>query len=151
MTTLTPSKVIPGLYQGDRSDALAALMGLVRADLLVLAAAEVQPPKDAPCPRPPTLSVLLRDDEEPQERALAEAKHVAMAVADAVRDGKVCVVTCAMGLNRSGLVTALALVELGRTAEQAVELIRRARGPLALCNEAFLRHLQSHSAREPLE
>lgn len=56
-------------------------------------------------------------------------------------------VTCNMGLNRSGLLSALTLRRLGVEPERAVALVRRAREiaarraglPHALFNEAFLR------------
>lgn len=47
-------------------------------------------------------------------------------------------VTCAMGWNRSGLVTALALNELTHwSTSQIVAAIKQARGPNALSNQAF--------------
>lgn len=52
-------------------------------------------------------------------------------------EGARVLVRCQQGLNRSGLVVALILMEQGHTGAQAVELLRAARGPLMLCNEAF--------------
>lgn len=46
-------------------------------------------------------------------------------------------VFCAGGLNRSGLVVAQALIELGRRPPEAVGLVRAARGKWALSNPAF--------------
>lgn len=48
-------------------------------------------------------------------------------------------VHCQAGLNRSGLITALALVKLGRTPSEAVELLRERRHPAVLCNQTFER------------
>lgn len=46
-------------------------------------------------------------------------------------------VHCQAGLNRSGLVTALALIKDGRTPREAIDLLREKRSPLVLCNETF--------------
>lgn len=43
-----------------------------------------------------------------------------------------------MGWNRSGLVTAIALMELGLSARGTIFNIRRARGPKALSNRYFV-------------
>jgi protein-tyrosine phosphatase len=56
-----------------------------------------------------------------------------------VRAGRRVVVNCAAGLNRSGVVVARALVELGYAPDEAVALVRRARGEWALCNGFFER------------
>lgn len=46
-------------------------------------------------------------------------------------------VHCQAGLNRSGLVSALALMLEGRTAEEAIWLLRTQRCDAVLCNKAF--------------
>ena len=46
-------------------------------------------------------------------------------------------VHCQAGLNRSGLITALALTQTGHTPAEAVGLLRQQRSPLVLCNHAF--------------
>lgn len=50
-------------------------------------------------------------------------------------------VHCQAGLNRSGLVTALALMLGGGSAEFAINLLREKRDHLVLCNQAFERWL----------
>ena len=52
------------------------------------------------------------------------------------------------GLNRSGLVVARTLLELGYEAEAAIALVREARGPWALSNGYFERWLLEE-ARAP--
>jgi len=49
----------------------------------------------------------------------------------------VTLVHCQAGINRSGLVTALALVEEGMKAVDAIALLRAKRSPAVLCNRAF--------------
>lgn len=71
-----------------------------------------------------------------------EAIHqLGVQVAALVRDGKKVAVNCMSGLNRSGLLVARALIELGHAPLEAVELVRKARGPHALSNRQFMRFL----------
>lgn len=51
-------------------------------------------------------------------------------------------VHCQAGLNRSSLVAARALMLQGRTADEAIRLIRESRSPACLCNPAFEQHLR---------
>lgn len=46
-------------------------------------------------------------------------------------------VHCQAGLNRSSLVTALALIKAGSTPEEAIALLREKRTPMVLCNQHF--------------
>lgn len=46
-------------------------------------------------------------------------------------------VHCQAGLNRSGLVTARALIYMGYSPAAAIGKLRASRSPLVLCNEAF--------------
>jgi protein-tyrosine phosphatase len=57
--------------------------------------------------------------------------------------GRSTLVRCHAGLNRSGLVVAQALVELGLGVPEAIALIRQRRSPWALNNELFVRYLES--------
>ncbi|MFG2333377.1 protein phosphatase [Streptomyces sp. NPDC048604] len=74
---------------------------------------------------------------------LGAVREAAAATAAAVRDGRPTLVRCFAGYNRSGLVTAQALVELGLDAEEAVALIRRRRSSWALHNEVFVQYLET--------
>ncbi len=67
---------------------------------------------------------------------------VGEAIAALVREGKHVAVNCLGGVNRSGLLVARALVELGYTPDEAIGAVRSARGPWALGNPAFVRFLQ---------
>ena len=62
-------------------------------------------------------------------------------VAEFVRSGKTVAVNCLSGLNRSGMLVARALIALGHSPTEAVELVRTARGPHALSNKHFMRFL----------
>ncbi len=70
-------------------------------------------------------------------------QELATVVAAAVREDRRVLVRCSGGLNRSGLVVARTLVELGHPVSEAVDLVRAARGPWALTNPMFVAHLKS--------
>lgn len=85
---------------------------------------------------------------------LAIAVNAARQVAAAVRAGQKVLTTCVMGLNRSGLVNALALHFLhgwpGERCIARVQLFRRPqRGITALCNEDFVAALQRLDQKSP--
>jgi hypothetical protein len=56
---------------------------------------------------------------------------------NAVRKIGPTLVHCQAGLNRSGLLTGLALVRAGMTPDAAITLLRERRSPAVLCNPAF--------------
>jgi protein-tyrosine phosphatase len=64
-------------------------------------------------------------------------------VAKQVKQGKNVLVHCGAGLNRSGLVTTYALLKLRPelSGREAVDIVRKQRGPLAICNPWFERWL----------
>ena len=72
---------------------------------------------------------------------LEALRGLASLAAESVMDGHPTLVRCQAGYNRSGLVVGLALIQLGRTAAQAIALIRTRRSPFALCNPAFVDYL----------
>ena len=77
----------------------------------------------------------------------AIAIQAAKAVATLLKLRRPVLVTCAMGLNRSGLVAALALLYARKLdAETAVARVRAARGAGALANQDFVK-LIAHVAR----
>lgn len=61
---------------------------------------------------------------------------IARHVCKCVNHGKT-LVHCQAGLNRSGLVSALALILSGHSAASAIEMLRQMRSPVVLCNTAF--------------
>lgn len=72
----------------------------------------------------------------------AEMIHtVGERIASLVGEGKHVAVNCLSGVNRSGLLVARALVALGSTPKQAIEAVRKSRGPMALTNQTFVRFL----------
>jgi protein-tyrosine phosphatase len=69
------------------------------------------------------------------------ARAMATIAAAAVRAGRQVLVRCQFGYNRSGLVVAQTLADLGYSMDDAILLIRRRRSPWALHNELFVNYL----------
>ncbi|MEU8763533.1 hypothetical protein [Streptomyces sp. NPDC048659] len=65
-------------------------------------------------------------------------QRLAATAAEAVRAERAVLVRCHSGHNRSGLVVAQTLVELGWTPTAAVEAVRAGRSQAALNNEVFV-------------
>jgi protein-tyrosine phosphatase len=67
--------------------------------------------------------------------------ELAVCAAEQLRAGRTVLVRCRAGLNRSGLVTAQTLIELGHDAPTAIALVRQARSGDALNNTIFVDYL----------
>ena len=95
------------------------------------------------------LSFPLDDGDEVDPKV----REVAAFIASVVTAGGRVLVHCTEGLNRSGVVVARALMEMGLSASDAIDLVRRQRGPSvdgfpALSNRAFADWLhQEETAR----
>lgn len=136
-----PSEIVPGLWQGGVPwpGPQASHAGF---DMVVFAAKEWQP-MPFMYPDVQVVKVALDDDYEvaPSRVQALAAMRVAGMVADAVRAGKKVLVTCYAGRNRSGLIVAMALMDLyGMSGAEAARLVREKRqtpmGP-ALANPQF--------------
>ena len=129
-------EIIPGLYQGYRPPQGAALRRAgVRA--LVLAAEEHQPSAR----RFPGVWVLhapLDDHQRPLSKTeWGRILGAAQFAARNVLDGRRTLVTCAAGLNRSGIIDACTVSFLtGLSGAEAVELVQFRRD-WALSNDSF--------------
>jgi len=82
-----------------------------------------------------------------------KVRELAVFIASLVTSGRRVLVHCTEGLNRSGVVVARALMAMGLTASDAIDLVRRQRGPSvdgfpALGNDAFVDwlHREGHQA-----
>jgi len=96
-----------------------------RFGLIVLAASE-HPELPFRCQGQEVLRVPLWDA-KPMDDEVALARRAAQVVDKARRRGERVLVTCAQGVNRSGLIVALALVLEGMSADGAVALVRSQR------------------------
>lgn len=134
---LDADEILPGLYQGSGPPPGDAVQRC-GFDLLVLAAEEYQP---AMFFGVGVIRMSLQDANLTIGEWL-DANLVAADVAKAVRAGKKVLVTCYAGINRSGLVTALAVHALtGWSGDQIVKHIRQCRDG-ALSNEAFVKAIR---------
>lgn len=142
---LDASKVANRLWMGARppADRPLPMFGTV-----ILCASEYQPIMV------PFIGNVIRcplEDATPTANELAMASAAARAAARAWKDGQRVLVTCYAGLNRSGLVTALMLIQLGkRTPAQIIGAIRGARGSNALSNDDFVAVIEQ-LARAPAQ
>lgn len=134
-------QVFAGLYQGSAPERGTDLPSL-GFGVLVLCAREYQPPHwlfgDVAVIRAPMDDAPFHSHRQNALPALA-----AHEVVKALKRERQVLVTCGMGLNRSGLVSALALLRLGFGREQAIAMVRRARGPQALSNPWFVRYIRT--------
>lgn len=76
-------------------------------------------------------------------QAVDQIDELASNVADRLRKGETVLVHCQAGLNRSGIVSARALMFMGYSGKDAIALLRK-RSALVLCNEAFENWILSH-------
>jgi len=144
MSWITPTPeftfdaVIPGLYQGDFP---AGTVDWSRFDDVVSLTIE-----DVPGVRLQVgglrMHVPIWDDEMVDP---AGVRTAARTVAERVTAGKRVLVHCAAGLNRSGVVSALALMFMGHPVAEAIARVRAARGPYALSNRDFVAWLHEEA------
>ena len=145
---LDAEPVSPRLWQGSLPKAGHPLP----FDVVVLCAAESQFDPRVYGHRPfgvraRVLRCPLTDGGLPLSRqGVSRAFSAAVQVAKAYAEGQKILTTCQMGWNRSGIVNALALMELGIDVSTTIEIIRRAR-PKALSNPHFVRLLYEAAGR----
>lgn len=135
-------EVVPGLFQGGhdvRSQSRTACVVGDEFDLVVSMAT-----RDGYGPAQGVEHHVARMADAGVDAGIAgRVDELARVVADAVGAGRRVLVRCSGGLNRSGLVVASALVRLGHPPDEAIALVRAARGPWALTNPAFVAHLRT--------
>lgn len=125
------------LYMGS-----APAAGTIGWDVIVLCARSYQPPASE-FPSVHVIHAPFRDTYEPL--TTEEWDNIGLAVDQTVqnlRSGRIVLVTCQEGRNRSGLVTGFALKTLlGWTGPEAVEHIKQRR-PWSLTNNRFVELLR---------
>ena len=85
-------------------------------------------------PKTERVELRLYDAAEMPDADLLHA--TAEQVVESLTHGKT-LVHCQAGLNRSGLISALALVKTGLAPAEAIALLREKRSPVVLCNATF--------------
>jgi protein-tyrosine phosphatase len=142
------SWIVPNVAQGS----FPALRGKAfdYADILVLAADEHQMKGAKPPPGKHIIRLGFDDDTyRPIPPEVGKIFHAhAQQLGKAALSGRKLMITCHMGLNRSGLITALTLMHgYKMRPSDAIKLIRGRRGPDCLCNPMFEQWLLSHEPR----
>jgi protein-tyrosine phosphatase len=142
---LDVSRIAPKLYQGSKPQ-MGGAVGRCGFDMLVLAAQEYQPRHAYPGVR--VFHAPLDDSGVPITADEWRIAHEAgRAVADALGRGDRVLVTCSMGINRSGLVAALGLhYATGMSGPMAAARVKRRR-PGALRNLWFRAMLETVPAQ----
>ena len=140
--------LVPGLAQGSYPDPpnRAPVTAFNEFDVLVLCAEEHQAQRYAAPKGKLIYRVPLDDDPyRPLPHEVAQfVMQAANAVGSHVLSGKRALVTCHMGLNRSGMITALILMQYYRMpAKDAIKLIRQKRDRDAICNPMFEQFLHN--------
>lgn len=77
------------------------------------------------------------------DQTLDQIDELAEGVVERLNAGMTVLVHCQAGLNRSGLLTARVLTLMGLSGAEAIDLLRKQRSPLVLCNEAFENHIRT--------
>jgi len=137
------NEVAPRLWMGGAPDSKRPYSEF---DTIVLCAGEAQPTFvrfQGTIIRAPFV-----DTGAPTQAERRIAIRAAREVAKRLRRGQSVLVTCAQGLNRSGLVCGLALkMASSYHVTEIIDRIRKARGKWALSNPAFERFLRGFSAK----
>lgn len=137
-------RVATRLWQGSTPDPVKSHHEF---DAIVLCAEEFQPPR-FPRFKGSVIRAPFDDSPWPSSTERKIAIRAAREVAKRLRKGQRVLVTCYMGWNRSGLVTALALKMATRmSADEIIRRIRAARGDSALSNKAFERIVRGFNSR----
>jgi hypothetical protein len=134
--------IMNGLYQGSIPSPGTSLKDSGFTGV-VFSAREYQPPAQR-YPGVKTINIPLDDVGFPLTISEIEAaRQTANSVANEIRRGGKVLVTCAMGRNRSGLISALTVIFLtGCSGRIAVQLIKSVR-PNSLTNPQFVDYLVS--------
>lgn len=137
---MSASEIGYGIWQGSIPPE-GSTLAEKGVDVLVLCAEEHQPPSS----RFPGVRTVIHcplDDSVPTPQEMILARKAAREVAQASKRGRRVLVTCIQGRNRSGLVIALALVELtGRSGRRVVQHVQSRRRD-ALTNHYFVRAIE---------
>lgn len=141
MATAAPyTRVHPNLFMGSKRAIQDTDPG--DFDVYVSMATEITPPRSL---RGEFESYHIKLNDAPWDFAshpqeLLELIAVARDLAIMVRDGHKVLVVCNMGMNRSGLMSALILMHLGYSWRKALKTVRRRHG-CTMSNESFVQAL----------
>ncbi|MEV8096919.1 protein phosphatase [Kitasatospora sp. NPDC085879] len=131
-------EIVPGLWMGGHywTDPAGELQLAVAGGEFDLVVSLYAAPGHGPAPGVEHLVAEIPDAPLAAGQ-IKDVQRLARAAAQAVSARRAVLVRCHSGYNRSGLVVAQALVELGAEPAAAVGLVRRRRSPWALHNHVF--------------
>ncbi len=133
--TIEASRIAENLYQGSKPP-MGPCLSKHRFDMVVLAAEEYQPTDDM---FPGVMVVRAGiNDGQLTNKEFTLVKAAAQEVAGAIRVGARVLVTCWMGWNRSGIVTACALHLLTGAPGKNVVRVVQSKRKNALSNRSFV-------------
>lgn len=146
-STVSFAEILPGLVQGSRPPP-GDWLRRIGCSAVAFCAVEYQPDR-VYYPGLVILRAHLDDDGTPMTEAEWQAaKRVSQVVAELVRSGRKVYVSCHMGLNRSGLVSALTIHRLVGMSGRRASLLVQERRPGALSNAYFRAALDSIPRRD---
>jgi hypothetical protein len=134
------NEIVPGLFMGGHDVRSQSPTACVVGDQFDLVVSLTARPGYGPAEGVEHVVVRLADAVL-DETSTARVRELGLLVAAAVREGRRVLVRCSGGLNRSGVVVAEALIQLGHSPDAAVAAVRAARGPWALTNPGFVSFL----------
>jgi hypothetical protein len=141
-------EVVPALSIATRLDT-SAEYGTLDVDVIV----DLEDGEAAWAPPVPLGRLYVSFPMDDGDEVDPKVRELAVFIASLVTAGGRVLVHCTEGLNRSGVVVARALMAMGLSASDAIDLVRRQRGPSvdgfpALGNDAFVDwlHREGHHA-----
>lgn len=91
----------------------------------------------------PNTARKVVDMRDTAEQGFEEVDALATEIARRILLGQKVLVHCQVGMNRSGLVAAAAMVKLGYHPGNAIAHLRASRSPVVLCNPSFEHYIRS--------
>ena len=149
LNKLDYSYIAPGIYQGSRPSNSLQLIN-DKFTVLVLSAVEFQP-QDSRYKNIKIIKAPIRDSYDITNEEVNKAITCSNAVCKDIVSGGKALITCYMGWNRSGLITAFCLINLykmnGRQAVNHIKFMRKN----SLNNEVFVKIIENYGARRNLK
>jgi hypothetical protein len=136
------NEVVPGLFMGGHDVRAQSPTACIVADEFDLVVSLTSRPGYGPADGVEHVVARLADAVlDPPN--ITRVHELGSLISSAVQDGRRVLVRCSGGLNRSGVVVAEALVQLGHSPAESLVLVRAARGPWALTNPGFVAYISS--------
>ncbi|MFJ8232816.1 protein phosphatase [Streptomyces sp. NPDC094448] len=135
-------EIIPGLWMGGHywTDPAGELQPVIVGGEFDLVVSLFTRSGHGPQPGTEHLVAEIPDDPLSADQ-IGAVQRLAHTTAHAVQNGRTTLVRCHSGYNRSGLVVAQALIQLGQEATAAIDLVQEKRSPWALNNATFRNYL----------